>query len=77
MLFVVNYPWISQVVIGGPFESHIEEIIRCKASLMKSKVISACDPGIQKTLKCLTMEKDKNPYQTCDIQIQIHNLQSV
>ncbi|XP_042379239.1 dihydrofolate synthetase-like [Zingiber officinale] len=64
------------VVIGGPFESHIEEIIRHKASLMKSKVISTCDPGIQKTSKCLTMGKDEIPYQTCDIQIQMHNLQS-
>ncbi|KAG6516434.1 hypothetical protein ZIOFF_026899 [Zingiber officinale] len=66
----------SKVVIGGPFESHIEEIIRHKASLMKSKVISTCDPGIQKTSKCLTMGKDEIPYQTCDIQIQMHNLQS-
>ncbi|WOL00773.1 dihydrofolate synthetase [Canna indica] len=64
------------VVIGGPFEPHIEHIIRHKASLMKSKVISACDPRIQNTLKCLTMEKDGKPYQTCDILIQIPDLQT-
>lgn len=65
---------MSQVVIGGPFESHIECIIRHKASLMKSMVISACDPGIQKTLKWLRME-DGKPSQTCDIVIQLEDLQ--
>ncbi|KAJ8478941.1 hypothetical protein OPV22_022668 [Ensete ventricosum] len=63
------------VVIGGPFESHIERIIRHKASLMKSMVISACDPGIQKTLKWLRMEEDGKPSQTCDIAIQLEDLQ--
>ncbi|CAL9120943.1 unnamed protein product [Musa acuminata var. zebrina] len=63
------------VVIGGPFESHIECIIRHKASLMKSMVISACDPGIQKTLKWLRMEEDGKPSQTCDIVIQLEDLQ--
>lgn len=66
---------MSQVVIGGPFESHIECIIRHKASLMKSMVISACDPGIQKTLKWLRMEEDGKPSQTCDIVIQLEDLQ--
>ncbi|THU53531.1 hypothetical protein C4D60_Mb10t15380 [Musa balbisiana] len=64
----------SVVVIGGPFESHIECIIRHKASLMKSMVISACDPGIQKTLKWLRMEEDGKPSQTCDIFITLPNV---
>ncbi|URE42168.1 Mur ligase middle domain [Musa troglodytarum] len=62
------------VVIGGPFESHIECIIRHKASLMKSMVISACDPGIRKTLKWLRMEEDGKPSQTCDIFITLPNV---
>ncbi|URE42170.1 Mur ligase middle domain [Musa troglodytarum] len=65
---------MSQVVIGGPFESHIECIIRHKASLMKSMVISACDPGIRKTLKWLRMEEDGKPSQTCDIFITLPNV---
>ncbi|RWW89999.1 hypothetical protein BHE74_00000903 [Ensete ventricosum] len=42
---------------------------------MKSMVISACDPGIQKTLKWLRMEEDGKPSQTCDIAIQLEDLQ--
>ncbi|KAG1335164.1 dihydrofolate synthetase [Cocos nucifera] len=42
---------LFEVVIGGPFEPHIEHIIRDRAFLMKSPVISSCDPGIRSALK--------------------------
>ncbi|XP_038985065.1 dihydrofolate synthetase isoform X2 [Phoenix dactylifera] len=58
------------VVIGGPFEPHIEHIIRDRAFLMNSPVISSCDPGIQSVLKCSGRENG-NSYQTCDIFIQV------
>ncbi|XP_073002705.1 dihydrofolate synthetase isoform X1 [Typha latifolia] len=58
------------VVIGGPLKMNIEQIIRDRASLMESPVISAYDAGIQSTLKCFGREDDQ-PYQTCDIFIQV------
>lgn len=58
------------VVIGGPFEPHIEHIIRDRAFLMKSPVISSSDPGIQCVLKCSGRENG-NSFQTCDIFIRI------
>ncbi|XP_020251466.1 dihydrofolate synthetase isoform X2 [Asparagus officinalis] len=57
------------VVIGGPFESHVEHIIRDKAHSMNSPVVSACDPGIKSAIKCFSRE-DGDPYQTSDIRIQ-------
>ncbi|KAJ6805365.1 dihydrofolate synthetase isoform X1 [Iris pallida] len=58
------------VVIGGPFDLHIEHIIREKASLMNSPVVSACDPGIQSIVKHFGRE-DGKAYQTCDILINV------
>lgn len=64
-------------MIGGPFESHIEHIIRDKAYSMNSPVVSACDPGIKSAIKCFGRE-DGNPYQTSDILIQAReNLEMV
>ena len=57
-------------MIGGPFESHIEHIIREKAYSMKSPVVSACDPGIISSIKCFG-RADGKTYQTCDILIQV------
>lgn len=59
-------------MIGGPFESHIEHIIRDRASSMNSPVISACHPGIQSLVKGFTRENDK-AYQTCDIFIHVQD----
>lgn len=65
------------MVIGGPFEPHIDRIIRDKASSLNSPVISACDPGIQKILKGYVMEEDEEPLQICDIFIRVQDLQLV
>lgn len=61
---------IFQVIIGGPLEEKIERIIKDRASVMNSPVISACDPGIQSILKCFAREDDE-PRQTCDIVVDI------
>ena len=58
------------MVIGGPFEPHIEHIIRDRASLMKSPVISSCDPGIRSVLK-FSGRVNGNSYQICDIFIKV------
>ncbi|CAL5071874.1 unnamed protein product [Urochloa decumbens] len=58
------------VVIGGPFSADIERIIRDRAFLTQSPVISACDPGIKSITKCIDWDSGK-PYQRCDISINI------
>lgn len=58
------------VVIGGPFELHIEHIIREKAAIMNSPVVSACDSGIRSSIKRFGLE-DGMHCQTCDIHVQI------
>lgn len=65
--FSMTYGFYSvQLVMGGPFEPHIESILRQKALLMNSPVISAFDLGIQSSSKVL----DK-VYQSCDLIIQV------
>jgi len=59
-------------VIGGPFSADIEQIIRDRAFLTQSPVISACDPGIKSITKCIDWDNGK-PYQCCDISIKISN----
>ena len=51
-----------QTVIGGPFLPHIEQIIRDRAAMMSSPVVSACDAGIRATIKGLGVN---------DIKIQV------
>ncbi|XP_058100229.1 dihydrofolate synthetase isoform X2 [Magnolia sinica] len=58
------------LVMGGPFKPHIERILRHKASLMSSPVISACDPGIQSIIKDFKRNVDES-FQSCDIHIQV------
>lgn len=58
------------LVMGGPFEPHIERILRHKASLMSSPVVSACDPGIQSAIKSFGRNHDFF-YQSCDVVIQV------
>ncbi|CAN6168721.1 unnamed protein product [Urochloa humidicola] len=58
------------VVIGGPFSADLEQIIRDRAFLTQSPVISACDPGIKSITKCIDWDNGK-PYQCCDISIKI------
>ncbi|KAL6643728.1 hypothetical protein ACP70R_018494 [Stipagrostis hirtigluma subsp. patula] len=60
------------VVIGGPFSADIEQIIRDRAFLTQSPVISACDPGVKSIIKCIDWDNGK-PYQSCDIRIKISN----
>ncbi|XP_066356760.1 dihydrofolate synthetase-like isoform X1 [Miscanthus floridulus] len=60
------------VVIGGPFSEDIEQIIRDRAFLTQSPVISACDPGIKSFTKCIDWDNGK-PYQRCYINIKISN----
>ncbi|MQM19747.1 hypothetical protein Taro_052759 [Colocasia esculenta] len=58
------------LVIGGPFDLHIEQILRNQASSMCSPVVSACDPGVQGIVKGFG-PVDGRPCQFCDICIQI------
>ncbi|TVU26961.1 hypothetical protein EJB05_29538 [Eragrostis curvula] len=60
------------VMIGGPFSANIEQIIRDRAFLTKSPVISACDPGVKSITKCIDWDNGR-PYQSCDISIKISN----
>lgn len=61
---------ISQIVLGGPFLPHIEQILRDKASSMSSPVLSASDPGTRVTIKGISMF-DGEPCQLCDITIEV------
>lgn len=58
------------MIIGGPFEHHIESILRDKASLMCSPVVSASDPGIKSIVKSYEKRGDKL-FQICDIFINV------
>uniref|UniRef100_A0A0E0JCM5 Mur ligase central domain-containing protein n=2 Tax=Oryza nivara TaxID=4536 RepID=A0A0E0JCM5_ORYNI len=60
------------VIIGGPFSPDIEQILRDRAFLTQSPVISACDPGIRSITRCIGWDCGK-PYQSCDIVIEISN----
>lgn len=58
------------VVLGGPFLPHIERILRDKASVLSSPVVSSSDNGNRSILKCI--EKIYGtPRQSCDIVLQI------
>ncbi|KAF3794601.1 Dihydrofolate synthetase [Nymphaea thermarum] len=57
------------VVIGGPFLSQIEQILREKATMMGSPLISACDSGKKSTLESF-LTKDGRIYQLCNIFIE-------
>lgn len=56
----------SQLILGGPFLSHIERILRDKASSMSSPIVSASDPGNKSVLKGFS-HMHGQPYQSCDI----------
>ncbi|KAG9448401.1 hypothetical protein H6P81_014529 [Aristolochia fimbriata] len=58
------------VVIGGPFKPHIEAILRDKAALFGSPVISASDPRIQSVVKGINWQNEEFS-QLCDLVIQI------
>ncbi|XP_006664219.3 dihydrofolate synthetase [Oryza brachyantha] len=60
------------VIIGGPFSSDIEQILRDRAFLTQSPIISACDPGVRSITRCIRWDCGK-PYQSCDIIIEISN----
>lgn len=60
-----------QLVLGGPFLPHIEHILRDKASLMCSPVVSATDPGIRTSINGLNTVNDR-PCQWCDIIVQVN-----
>ncbi|PON96875.1 Folylpolyglutamate synthetase [Trema orientale] len=57
------------VVLGGPFLPHIEKILRDKASLMSSPVVSASDCGQRSKINGISFV-DSRPCQSCDIVIQ-------
>uniref|UniRef100_A0A0D9Y1K6 Mur ligase central domain-containing protein n=1 Tax=Leersia perrieri TaxID=77586 RepID=A0A0D9Y1K6_9ORYZ len=61
---------IIEVIIGGPFSSDIEQILRDRAFLTQSPIISACDPGIRSITTCIGWDCGK-PYQSCDIVVEI------
>ncbi|CAA6661041.1 unnamed protein product [Spirodela intermedia] len=58
------------LVIGGPFDMHIEKILRSRASSMCSPVVSGCDPGVRGVIKGVGTV-DGKPCQFCDIHIKI------
>ncbi|KAJ8748101.1 hypothetical protein K2173_023503 [Erythroxylum novogranatense] len=58
------------VILGGPFLPYIEKILRDKAYMMQSPVISASDPGVKTTIKSLNV-LDGRPYQFSDISIKM------
>ncbi|KAL2318334.1 hypothetical protein Fmac_032210 [Flemingia macrophylla] len=58
------------LVLGGPFVPHIERIIRDKAMVMDSPVVSACDTGNRCTVKSFSLLNGR-PCQICDIAIQV------
>ncbi|KAF0911271.1 hypothetical protein E2562_008028 [Oryza meyeriana var. granulata] len=60
------------VIIGGPFSSDIEQILRDRAFLTQSPVISACHPSIRSITRCIGWDCGK-PYQSCDIIIETSN----
>lgn len=63
--------WLNfQLVLGGPFLSKIEHILRGKASLMGSPVVSASDPGNRSVIKGISNICGK-PCQSCDIVLEI------
>lgn len=57
-------------MIGGPFDTHIEKILRSQASSMRSPVVSGCDPGVLGVIKGVGTV-DGKPCQFCDIRIKI------
>ncbi|XP_024022335.1 dihydrofolate synthetase [Morus notabilis] len=57
------------LVLGGPFLPHIEKILRDKASLMSSPVVSASDAGNRSRIKGVGLLNGR-PCQSCDIVIQ-------
>ncbi|KAJ6677269.1 FOLYLPOLYGLUTAMATE SYNTHASE-RELATED [Salix viminalis] len=58
------------VVLGGPFLPHIDCILRDKALVMCSPVVSASDAGIRTSIKGLVI-LDGRPCQLSDIMIQV------
>ncbi|KAJ4818404.1 Folylpolyglutamate synthase [Rhynchospora pubera] len=60
------------VVIGGPLEPDIERIIREKAQLLDSPVLSVCHPGVSCSQKQYQVDYER-PVQICDIGIEMHN----
>ncbi|KAK9122048.1 hypothetical protein Syun_019665 [Stephania yunnanensis] len=58
------------VVLGGPFDQRIEQILRDKAKSSSAPVILVSDPGIISTVKDVRLH-DGRPCQLCDIHIQI------
>lgn len=57
-------------MLGGPFLPHIDQILRDKALLMGSPVVSACDPGNRSAVKGFS-KLHGGPCQICDMVIQI------
>ncbi|CAL5206584.1 unnamed protein product [Lathyrus oleraceus] len=57
------------LVLGGPFLPHIEQIIREKAVIMGSPIVSAYDAGNSLAVKSFSIVNGK-PCQICDIEIQ-------
>ncbi|MED6160269.1 hypothetical protein PIB30_050011 [Stylosanthes scabra] len=61
---------VFQLVLGGPFLPHIENIIRDKAASMGSPVVSASDSGNHCTIKRFDVHNGR-PCQICDIVIEV------
>ncbi|XVF53447.1 hypothetical protein PTKIN_Ptkin05aG0100100 [Pterospermum kingtungense] len=59
------------LILGGPFLPHIDRILRDRASLMSSPIVSASDAGIRTTVKGISTFKGR-PSQSCDLIIQLN-----
>lgn len=59
-----------QLILGGPFLPHIDCILRERASVMSSPIVSASDAGIRTAVKGISTFKGR-PSQSCDLIIQL------
>ena len=57
-------------MLGGPFDSKIEGIIRSQALFMQSPVVSGCDAGVHGIIRGFRL-MDERPSQSCDILIKL------
>lgn len=66
-----NVFWLNfQLILGGPFLPHIEQILRDKALSLTSPIVSASDCGNKSILRGYN-NLHGQPFQSCDIILNI------
>lgn len=58
------------MVLGGPFLSHVMDILYSKATSMGSPVVLTSGPGNRSSIRGMGMQ-DGRPCQSCDIMMNI------